>query len=211
MSYSEYQKIRLHSTSNLAKDQEIIDYEKDAVQRIMMEYQIKFSIEIEEMSNLSSSLKHTGTAYALNLIVRKDDLDKVIELLDKEGGFGYYIDLDEEYDPNEDSNEAEESFIDMPEELKEETEEAEDDPIKVYGQNDGNITVEFNTANFEGFVYLILRLFILFFGAMIMLFEIVWIMQAIKELEYEMATAAFVMMVIEVPILICFYNLLKKK
>ena len=48
MSYSEYQKIRLHSTSNLAKDQEIIDYEKDAVQRIMMEYQIKFSIEIEE-------------------------------------------------------------------------------------------------------------------------------------------------------------------
>lgn len=211
MSYSEYQKIRLHSTSNLAKDQEIIDYEKDAVQRIMMEYQIKFSIEIEEMSNLSSSLKHTGTAYALNLIVRKDDLDKVIELLDKEGGFGYYIDLDEEYDPNEDSNEAEESFIDMPEELKEEPEEAEDDPIKVYGQNDGNITVEFNTANFEGFVYLILRLFILFFGAMIMLFEIVWIMQAIKELEYEMATAAFVMMVIEVPILICFYNLLKKK
>ena len=211
MSYSEYQKIRLHSTSNLAKDQEIIDYEKDAVQRIMMEYQIKFSIEIEEISNLSSSLKHTGTAYALNLIVRKDDLDKVIELLDKEGGFGYYIDLDEEYDPNEDSNEAEESFIDMPEELKEEPEEAEDDPIKVYGQNDGNITVEFNTANFEGFVYLILRLFILFFGAMIMLFEIVWIMQAIKELEYEMATAAFVMMVIEVPILICFYNLLKKK
>ena len=211
MSYSEYQKIRLHSTSNLAKDQEIIDYEKDAVQRIMMEYQIKFSIEIEEMSNLSSSLKHTGTAYALNLIVRKDDLDKVIELLDKEGGFGYYIDLDEEYDPNEDSNEAEESFIDMPEELMEEPEEAEDDPIKVYGQNDGNITVEFNTANFEGFVYLILRLFILFFGAMIMLFEIVWIMQAIKELEYEMATAAFVMMVIEVPILICFYNLLKKK
>ncbi len=211
MSYSEYQKIRLHSTSNLAKDQEIIDYEKDAVQRIMMEYQIKFSIEIEEMSNLSSSLKHTGTAYALNLIVRKDDLDKVIELLDKEGGFGYYIDLDEEYDPNEDSNEAEESFVDMPEELKEEPEEAEDDPIKVYRQNDGNITVEFNTANFEGFVYLILRLFILFFGAMIMLFEIVWIMQAIKELEYEMATAAFVMMVIEVPILICFYNLLKKK
>ena len=211
MSYSEYQKIRLHSTSNLAKDQEIIDYEKDAVQRIMMEYQIKFSIEIEEMSNLSSSLKHTGTAYALNLIVRKDDLDKVIELLDKEGGFGYYIDLDEEYDPNEESNEKEESFIDMPEELKEEPEEAEDDPIKVYGQNDGNITVEFNTANFEGFVYLILRLFILFFGAMIMLFEIVWIMQAIKELEYEMATAAFVMMVIEVPILICFYNLLKKK
>ncbi len=120
MSYSEYQKIRLHSTSNLAKDQEIIDYEKDAVQRIMMEYQIKFSIEIEEMSNLSSSLKHTGTAYALNLIVRKDDLDKVIELLDKEGGFGYYIDLDEEYDPNEESNEKEESFktivdyIDLP-------------------------------------------------------------------------------------------------
>lgn len=210
MSYSEFQKIRLHSTSNLAKDQEIIDYEKDAVQRIMMDHQIKFSIEIEEVSVLSSSLKNTGSAYVLNLIVRKDDLDKVIELLDKEGGFGYYIDLDEEYDPNEDTKEDEETFIDMPEELKEEPEEVEDDPIKVYGEKDGNITVEFNTANFTSFVYFILRMFILFSGAMIMFFEVVWLIQGIKELEYEMATAAFIMLVVEVPILVCFYKLLKK-
>lgn len=201
MSYSEYQKIRLHSTSNLAKDQEIIDYEKDAVQRIMMEYQIKFSIEIEEMSNLSSSLKHTGTAYALNLIVRKDDLDKVIELLDKEGGFGYYIDLDEEYDPNEDV---------------EEKETESDDPIKTYGEKDENVFVEsetdeFEKAEFENSIYLILRLFVVAVGGIILLFALGMFLVGIEEKNYEMVTASFIIMVVGTPMIIVFYNLLKKK
>ena len=44
MAYNEFQKITLHTTSNLAKDQEIIDYEKDAVQKIMMENPAKMLI-----------------------------------------------------------------------------------------------------------------------------------------------------------------------
>ncbi len=211
MSYSEFQKIILHTTSNLAKDQEIIDYEKDAIQRIMMDNQIKFSIEIEEISNMSRSLKHTGIAYSLNLIVGKYDLDKVIELLDKEGGFGYYIDLDEKYDPNESSEDEDVAFVDIPEELKEDEEEINEEPIKTYGDKDGNISAEFNAAEFEGLVYLILRLFIIFSGGIIMFFELIMLIQGIKELEYELATTAFVMMVVEIPMLIYFYKLLKKK
>lgn len=212
MSSVEFQKIRLHTTTDLVKDQEIIDYEKDAVQRLMMENQIKFAIEIEEANVLSSSLKNTGTAYVLNLIVNKDDLEKVIELLDREGGFGYYIDLDETYDPDNETNEDEKTAIDMPEELQEETEEVvDDDPIKVYGNEDGNVTIEFNKVNYESFIFFILRMFILFSGGLIYLFEIWCLKNAINELEYEMATTIFVMMVIELPILVCFYNLLKNK
>ena len=206
MSSIEFQKIRLHSTTDLVKDQEIIDYEKDAVQRIMMENQIKFSIEIEEANVLSSTLKTTGTAYVLNLIVNKVDLDKVVQLLDREGGFGYYIDLDETYDPENESNED-----DMPEELQEETEDVIDDPIKVYGHEDGNVTIEFNKVDNESFIFFILRMFILFSGGLMYLFEIWCLNNAINELDYEMATTAVVMMIIEAPILACFYNLLKNK
>ncbi len=201
MAYNEFQKITLHTTSNLAKDQEIIDYEKDAVQKIMMENHIKFSIEIEEMSAISSSLKHTGSAYALNLIVAKYDLDKVIELLDKEGGFGYYIDLDEEYDPNEDV---------------EEKETESDDPIKTYGEKDENVFVEsetdeFEKAEFENSIYLILRLFVVAVGGIILLFALGMFLVGIEEKNYEMVTASFIIMVVGTPMIIVFYNLLKKK
>ena len=40
MSGIEYQKIELHSTENLAKDQERIEYDKETAQRLMMENQI---------------------------------------------------------------------------------------------------------------------------------------------------------------------------
>ena len=201
MAYNEFQKITLHTTSNLAKDQEIIDYEKDAVQKIMMENHIKFSIEIEEMSTISSSLKHTGSAYALNLIVAKYDLDKVIELLDKEGGFGYYIDLDEEYDPNEDV---------------EEKETESDDPIKTYGEKDENVFVEsetdeFEKAEFENSIYLILRVFVVAVGGIILLFALGMFIVGIEEKNYEMVTASFIIMVVGTPMIIVFYNLLKKK
>ena len=123
MSGIEYQKIELHSTENLVKDQERIEYEKETAQRLMMENQIPFSIEIEEADLIGSNYRKTGTAYVLNLIVRKEDAEKVIELLDREGGFGYFVDLDETYDPDAEKEETEDeniSFVEIPEELKEE-------------------------------------------------------------------------------------------
>lgn len=121
MSGIEYQKIKLHSTHNLVKDQERIEYEKEVVQRLMMENQIQFAIEIEEVDTVGSYYIKTGTAYVLNLIVRKDDVEKVIELLDREGGLGYFVDLDETYN------------LDA-EKIKLETEEESenDDPIIIY-------------------------------------------------------------------------------
>ena len=196
MSYNGFQKIILHTTSNLVKDQEIIDYEREAVQKIMMENHINFSIEIEEISVTSASLKNTGSAYSLNLIVGKYDLDKVIEVLDKDGGFGYYIDFDEEYDPNENSEES--------------AEKIDDDPIKTFGKKEDECELS-EDAKFENLAFLIIRLFLIFAGGLIILFELFMMVKGIKELEYELATTAFVMIVVEIPMLVCFYNLLKKK
>ena len=196
MSYNGFQKIILHTTSNLVKDQEIIDYEREAVQKIMMENHINFSIEIEEISVTSASLKNTGSAYSLNLIVGKYDLDKVIEVLDKDGGFGYYIDFDEEYDPNENSEES--------------AEKIDDDPIKTFGKKEDECELS-EDAKFENLAFLIIRLFLIFAGGLIILFELFMMVKGIKELEYELSTTAFVMIVVEIPMLVCFYNLLKKK
>ena len=102
-----YQKIELHSTDDLAKDYEIIEYEKETVEKLMIENQIEFAMEIERKKELPIISRKQNIVYVLMLIVKKDDLDKVIELLDKEGNFGYFVDLDSTYDPNEEKEEIE--------------------------------------------------------------------------------------------------------
>ena len=192
MSGIEYQKIELHSTENLAKDQERIEYEKETAQRLMMENQIPFSIEIEEA-------------------------EKVIELLDREGGFGYFVDLDETYDPDAEKEETEDeniSFVEIPEELKEEEPENlkdDSDPIKIYGEDNGNITIEFKSLNSSNFALFIMRLALLFSGMAIVLVQVWLLANAVNELDYKMITTIFVTIVFEFPVFMSFYNLLKKK
>lgn len=217
MSGIEYQKIELHSTENLAKDQERIEYEKETAQRLMMENQIPFSIEIEEADLIGSNYRKTGTAYVLNLIVRKEDAEKVIELLDREGGFGYFVDLDETYDPDAEKEETEDeniSFVEIPEELKEEEPENlkdDSDPIKIYGEDNGNITIEFKSLNSSNFALFIMRLALLFSGMAIVLVQVWLLANAVNELDYKMITTIFVTIVFEFPVFMSFYNLLKKK
>ncbi len=217
MSGIEYQKIELHSTENLAKDQERIEYEKETAQRLMMENQIPFSIEIEEADLIGSNYRKTGTAYVLNLIVRKEDAEKVIELLDREGGFGYFVDLDETYDPDAEKEETEDeniSFVEIPEELKEEEPENsndDSDPIKIYGEDNGNITIEFKSLNSSNFALFMMRLALLFSGMAIVLVQVWLLANAVNELDYKMITTIFVTIVFEFPVFMSFYNLLKKK
>lgn len=199
MSGIEYQKIELHSAQDLVKEQERIEYEKETVQRLMMENQIQFAMEIDQKEEKSPTGKSI-VVYVLNLIVRKDDVDKVIELLDKEGNFGYYIDLDSTYDPTKDTEETEnqEEQVEIIEELEKEVEDA---PIKSYGEK----------IDYKSFPKLIMKIFLLIVFAIILIPEIVGIVYGIKETEYEIATTLFVFIVIETPIFIWFYNILNKK
>ncbi len=215
----EYQKIELHSTYNLVKDQEKIEEERQAAQRLMMENQIQFAIEIDQKEIKSPTGRNTNVVYVLNLIVRKDDVDKVIELLDKEGNFGYYIDLDETFDPTEEESEnQEDTYIELPEELKE---EVNDDPIKMYGkeeiedENLDDYKIKFEPKikkiDYKSFPKFIMKTFLTIAYMIILIPEIICIVYGIQEAEYEIATAMFVAIVIETPIFRWFYNILDKK
>lgn len=85
-----YHKIELHTTSDILKEHETIDYEKKAVEKIMKDHNLDYALEFEERTYNGKVVE-----YALNLIIRKQDLDYVIKLLDEAGGFGYYVDLEQ--------------------------------------------------------------------------------------------------------------------
>lgn len=82
-----YQVIGLEQTNNLVKGAAKIEEEKEIVQRLMIENNIEFVIEIVEEGN--------GDEWFLELMVPKEDVDKVIAILDQQGGLGYVLDLDE--------------------------------------------------------------------------------------------------------------------
>lgn len=206
----EYQKIELHSTYDLVKEQERIEYEREAAQRLMMENQIQFAIEIDQKKKKSPTGKST-VMYVLNLIVRKDDVNKVIELLDKEGNFGYYVDLDATYDPMEEIDEKQEVFEEIPEELKEENESTDEDPIKIYGEEDGKVTIEFKPVGMEALANFIMKVTLIFAFSLIYIMEIGLMIYSWNSYDYETITAMVVAMIIETPIFIWFYNILNKK
>lgn len=194
----EYQKIELHTTEELVKEQEIIEYEKETVQKLMIDNQIQFTMEIDQKEEKAPT-GNSIVVYVLNLIVRKDDVDKVIELLDKEGDLGYYVDLDDTYNPIEETEEQEES--------KEEVEE--DDPIKVYGEDDGRITVEFKTPESKDIIKIIMKLISISPILLIYIVEIGLMIYVWDSHDYETITSIIVLMIIETPIFIWFYNFFK--
>ena len=52
-----YQKIELHSTYDLVKDQDIIEQEREAAQKLMEDNQIQFAMEIDQKE---ISLRNVG-------------------------------------------------------------------------------------------------------------------------------------------------------
>lgn len=193
----EYQKIELHTTEELVKEQEIIEYEKETVQKLMIDNQIQFTMEIDQKEEKAPT-GNSIVVYVLNLIVRKDDVDKVIELLDKEGDLGYYVDLDDTYNPMEEAEEQEE--------LKE---EVEDDPIKVYGEDDGRITVEFKTPESKDIIKIIMKLISISPILLIYIVQIGLMIYVWDSHDYETITSIIVLMIIETPIFIWLYNFFK--
>ncbi len=207
----EYQKIELHSTHNLVKDQERIEYERESAQRLMMENQIQFAMEIDQKEEKSPTGKST-VMYVLNLIVRKDDVDKVIELLDKEGNFGYYVDLDETFDPmEEEKDEKQEVFEEIPEELKEETESVDEDPIKIYGEKNGNITIEFKKPDMQNLARIMLSACFIISALLIFIMEIGLFINFLETDDFNGVCSIIVALILETPLVIWLYELLNKK
>lgn len=213
-----YQKIELHSTYDLVKDQDIIEQEREAAQKLMEDNQIQFAMEIDQKEIKSPTGRHTNVVYVLNLIVKEDEVDKVIELLDKDGNFGYYVDLDSTYDQNEEiKSEQDDNEIEIPEELKDVIEETKDDPIKMYGyenEEDENLEdykIKVKPIDGNAFPRFMIKFFISLAYTIILIPELLGIIYGIQETEYEIATAMFVLVVVETPIFLSFYNALNKK
>ena len=221
MSDIKYQKIELHSTYDLEKDYEIIEQERIAAQKLLEDNQIQFDVEIDQKEIKSPTGRNTHVVYVLNLIVREDDVEKVIELLDKDGNFGYYVDLEDTYNPDEESEENEsqneENIISNTEFKKE---DIDGNPIKSYSGDDIEEDLESYKIKFEPklksieyrtFPRFIMKLFLSLAYMIILIPEMLGFIYGIKELEYELATTMFVFIVIETPIFIHFYNVLNKK
>lgn len=203
MSNIEYQKIELHSTYDLIKDSKKIMDETEATKRLMTENQIEFTIDIErrECGNILS-----GTLYILVLIVRKEDIQRVLQLLDSEGGFGYFVDLDKTFNPIEEENQDENPIKEKYEKIEE-----DEDPIKDFGQEDESDyekpVVEDLNRTFKFFMNGVL----IVSYTIAMVTELIF-MSAMKDIgNYEGVTSMFVAIVIETPIALWLFKIINKK
>lgn len=87
METKRYQVIELEVTYQLAKSVEKIEEERQIVQRLMQENNIEFVLELVEEGN--------GENWVLELMVPKEDAERVIAILDAQGGLGYTVDFEE--------------------------------------------------------------------------------------------------------------------
>ena len=87
METKRYQVIELEVTYQLAKSIEKIEEERQIVQRLMQENNIEFVLELVEEGN--------GENWVLELMVPKEDVERVIAILDAQGGLGYTVDFEE--------------------------------------------------------------------------------------------------------------------
>lgn len=87
METKRYQVIELEVTYQLAKSVEKIEEERQIVQRLMQENNIEFVLELVEEGN--------GENWVLELMVPKEDVERVIAILDAQGGLGYTVDFEE--------------------------------------------------------------------------------------------------------------------
>lgn len=91
MNNQEYKKIKLISTVELANNKDKVDERKEKVEQLMKENNIDYAIEILESEPILSSKRVIKTIYTLNLIIKKEDLEKVKEILDISFGFPYEV------------------------------------------------------------------------------------------------------------------------
>ena len=100
-----YQNIEFDSIFDFEKDYEIIEYEKKEIERWLIRYQIEYVLKVLQSEVPSSILPNTKvTKYTLTLIVKKEDVPRVLEILENESELVDYFDFSEISKKIENSN-----------------------------------------------------------------------------------------------------------
>ena len=87
----EYQKIKLYSSKNYSENQDFFNIRKDSIEKIVKENNIEYALEIEEKYGPGDAPKSPKKIYTLNLVIKKEDLIVVENLLDELYQFEYEI------------------------------------------------------------------------------------------------------------------------
>ncbi len=99
----EYQKIKLHSSTEYAYNKNFFDERINAIEKIVKENNIEYALEVVESRVKGVSSKDYKTLYTLNLVIKKMDLLSVEDLLNKEYKYTYEIVEEKELEENEDA------------------------------------------------------------------------------------------------------------
>lgn len=102
------QKIKLYSSTDYIGEQEIFDEMKNEIEKLLVENNIEYALEITDEEAGNSSSKFPKTLYTLNLVIKQTDLNKVISILNDSYKYDYELIRDIEVEEQEEQQEQEE-------------------------------------------------------------------------------------------------------
>ena len=194
-----YQKIKLQSCHNLAVNHDLFKLKQDTVERLMALNNIEYSIKLEKEEILKVSNFYNIFTYVLYLIVKLEDVPKVIKILDRDGTVGYYIDDD-----------GDNTIIEEIEEEFGETTNDSCDPIKEYESGDSIANGNDEKVHKLGFRIVITLIYMAVF-AMAIRMEAMAIVYFYEIKEYMRLSIIIFIVIIQIPIIIWAYENINKK
>ena len=146
--------------------------------------------------------------YVLSVFVKMADIDKVIDLFDKDGTLGYYVDLEDKIVSD---GPLTEEIIRQAEENrnKEELEKIqEEEPIQNFDDNSNFDDTEEIEVNLVELMY---YGFCLIMFLIILIVEIALIFKTLNQGDYSDTSVVITAIICEIPIIIGLFNKIRKK
>ena len=204
-----YQRVVLHSSFKLNEDIEIFERERISVENLLKQNNIDYIVLIQEERNLNQKGRLMPVEYVLSVFVKMADIDKVIDLFDKDGTLGYYVDLEDKI--VSDGPLTEEIIRQVEENRnKEEFEKIqEEEPIQNFDDNSNFDDTEEIEVNLVELMY---YGFCLIMFLIILIVEIALIFKTLNQGDYNSDTSVVITAIIcEIPIIIGLFNKIRKK
>lgn len=208
-----YQRLVLHSSFKLNEDIEIFEKERIIADNILKENGIEYAILVQEERSLNQKGRIMPVEYVLSVFVKMQDVDKVIELFDKDGTLGYYVDLEDKIVV--DGPLTEEAIKKAAEESEQEEFEIamEKEPIQNFEEKSSRKIKEpeINDNEYDTIEIIRTKLFVRgAFGVMfvmVILIELSSLLTNLRKSQYDVALKIILLIIIEIPI---FVKILKK-
>ena len=203
-----YQRVVLHSSFKLNEDIEIFERERISVENILKQNNIDYIVLIQEERNLNQKGRLMPVEYVLSVFVKMADIDKVIDLFDKDGTLGYYVDLEDKIVSD---GPLTEEIIRQAEENrnKEELEKIrEEEPIQNFDDNSNFDDTEEIEVNLVELMY---YGFCLIMFLIILIVEIALIFKTLNQGDYSDTSVVITAIICEIPIIIGLFNKIRKK